>query len=58
MDVEFAFSGMRVTKGAGESIQKEDSDRKVEMRKAVSSRQRDLKVQQTRSHPCIAVQGT
>lgn len=33
MGVEFVVSGVRVTKGTGENIQKENSERKVERRK-------------------------
>lgn len=37
VDVEFVYSGMRVTKSAGENIQKENSNVKVERAKVMSS---------------------
>lgn len=51
MDVEFVFSGMRVTKNTGKNIQKENSDREVKRRKVMSGPAKRLRVQPLSLHP-------
>lgn len=57
LDVEFVYSGMRVTKSSRENTQKENSNTRMERTEVRSGPGKGLKVQQLSFHPCITVPG-